>query len=1042
MKQQYSVILPISAESFQKGSKFVDYLIDFDLSKQNQQKVELVSQSPIVKMYILSNYLPEFMVKLTNQKQIQIQERKTSFENCEQRIFNVVQFSGIEVAVIAKVSPSPNRAAQVIDVVAEELDYFKGYEKDVERKLRDNFGILEKNNWQRFCPNIVAVNLNVEINIYQYGDESNVIAQFLTEIIRKYILYFYKSILLTYNVWQSMNDSELFRMNKQVLLQQQEVKLNLFQQITSLKDLQKTSYKELKKKYFKHYPNLSQSTFSTPVKQSQVSLTSSQTPTKAPQIQRKKAGMILKRGDGPIDYNWNQRYLVLDGQTLIYFKDRNDKVPRGAINLREAYISPMSTLDDREHCFYIEVEAQNNKQFYFSGETLDETEQWREEISQATTAVVQAEKRPSFVVTNTYLLTDTLPQELSKHKILTMLDDLQQQWQFRKFRNGVKIYESPIQNKNSLNWKLYLLLSIAFGISVYLKPNWLPFLMAFLVAGLSASYFNKQKAQTIRVYGRMVCDIDSTKAFRIIKNLKFKKVLDSNFVQINKTKDHNELEFTKRAKVHFIIHPIRQKQVVSKPVIIQMNLLRYRFIINNGSSFIVDILTSENNKFNMFEAYEIQRIPKVSGKGLINYYCEITCSKITTELEKYLYNKAENLSLISQTIDEERFHQFQQSIVSELSSTYIKQKSKSIVGFDEQINSITLLKNGQQLKSKRLEERVPGYRRFKEGGIECFNKEEIKAQDGLVLDLMRSAGRQLFEGRNIISFSLPVRIFEPRSMIERICDYWGFMPIYMEYALGQQDEKERFKLVVTMIIAGLYNGGRQKKPFNPILGETFQGSWQDGSSISIEHTSHHPPISHFYIEHFRKKYRFYGHFEYQAALRYNAVIGHQVGENAVEFSDGQRIAFSMPPAKVSGLIYGARLLEWYGSIKFVDQKNDMVCDIKFSEGAGMLIGRNQKPTDYFEGTLFQHNRVISKVEGSWLESISWDGIKYWDLEKIDPAYIIKSESPLPSDCRFRTDLIELSNHNLDGAQEEKTRLEIIQRRDRKLRQDYKNSKQK
>jgi len=56
-----------------------------------------------------------------------------------------------------------------------------------------------------------------------------------------------------------------------------------------------------------------------------------------------------------------------------------------------------------------------------------------------------------------------------------------------------------------------------------------------------------------------------------------------------------------------------------------MNLLRYRFIINNGSSFIVDILTSENNKFNMFEAYEIQRIPKVSGKGLVNYYCEITC---------------------------------------------------------------------------------------------------------------------------------------------------------------------------------------------------------------------------------------------------------------------------------------------------------------------------------------------------------------------------------------------------------------------------------
>ena len=34
------------------------------------------------------------------------------------------------------------------------------------------------------------------------------------------------------------------------------------------------------------------------------------------------------------------------------------------------------------------------------------------------------------------------------------------------------------------------------------------------------------------------------------------------------------------------------------------------------------------------------------------------------------------------------------------------------------------------------------------------------------------------DGKNIISVSLPVRIFEPRSTIERIIDWWGFMPIY------------------------------------------------------------------------------------------------------------------------------------------------------------------------------------------------------------------------------------------------------------------------
>lgn len=48
----------------------------------------------------------------------------------------------------------------------------------------------------------------------------------------------------------------------------------------------------------------------------------------------------------------------------------------------------------------------------------------------------------------------------------------------------------------------------------------------------------------------------------------------------------------------------------------------------------------------------------------------------------------------------------------------------------------------------------------------------------------------------------------------------------------------------------------------------------------------------------------------------------------------------MPPAKIGGLIYGARLLEWYGSIVFEDIKNGLLCDIKFSEGAGMFINRN------------------------------------------------------------------------------------------------------
>lgn len=77
------------------------------------------------------------------------------------------------------------------------------------------------------------------------------------------------------------------------------------------------------------------------------------------------------------------------------------------------------------------------------------------------------------------------------------------------------------------------------------------------------------------------------------------------------------------------------------------------------------------------------------------------------------------------------------------------------------------------------------------------------------------------EGKSVVGISLPVRIFEPRSTIERITDWWAFMPIYFRMAARTSDPVERFKLVVTAAIAGLYNGSKQQKPFNPILGETF-----------------------------------------------------------------------------------------------------------------------------------------------------------------------------------------------------------------------------
>jgi len=80
----------------------------------------------------------------------------------------------------------------------------------------------------------------------------------------------------------------------------------------------------------------------------------------------------------------------------------------------------------------------------------------------------------------------------------------------------------------------------------------------------------------------------------------------------------------------------------------------------------------------------------------------------------------------------------------------------------------------------------------------------------------------MFSGNGVVGVSLPIRIFEPRSLCERISDIWGFSHAYLDKASNiNNNPLERFKLVITFVISGLHLMVNPNKPFNPILGETY-----------------------------------------------------------------------------------------------------------------------------------------------------------------------------------------------------------------------------
>lgn len=67
---------------------------------------------------------------------------------------------------------------------------------------------------------------------------------------------------------------------------------------------------------------------------------------------------------------------------------------------------------------------------------------------------------------------------------------------------------------------------------------------------------------------------------------------------------------------------------------------------------------------------------------------------------------------------------------------------------------------------------LEGVTRYKTGGLLFNNKEDMAAQKGVAKDLLTSFGQNLLQGRSLITISLPVRIFEPRSFLQRIPDSW------------------------------------------------------------------------------------------------------------------------------------------------------------------------------------------------------------------------------------------------------------------------------
>jgi len=117
----------------------------------------------------------------------------------------------------------------------------------------------------------------------------------------------------------------------------------------------------------------------------------------------------------------------------------------------------------------------------------------------------------------------------------------------------------------------------------------------------------------------------------------------------------------------------------------------------------------------------------------------------------------------------EQVFQRKSSMENEEKQTYSGMKEAK--QYDEEIAKVDDVKRkNANITGFPLKKRMPGYERAQKGGLLCSSSEETKNQKGIVLEIIKANGKQLFQGVTPVFFSLPVKLFEPRSFLERMTE--------------------------------------------------------------------------------------------------------------------------------------------------------------------------------------------------------------------------------------------------------------------------------
>jgi hypothetical protein len=326
-------------------------------------------------------------------------------------------------------------------------------------------------------------------------------------------------------------------------------------------------------------------------------------------------------------------------------------------------------------------------------------------------------------------------------------------------------------------------------------------------------------------------------------------------------------------------------------------------------------------------------------------------------------------------------------------------------------------------------------------GVMSMTPEELSAERALDWAMLKRFTKKILS-MDLTKFSFPVGYSEPRSFLERTCDLFAFLCFdVIDRARMCGVPELRLTTLATGIIAGFHLYLQSKKPWNPVLGETYCAEWETGYQMFAEQISHHPPVSAFQILGRMGQWICNGrcNFSIKSGLMQVDVV--QGGLITLNFDDGSKFEWEFPTITVLGIVKGERYVKVAGELVVRDVANGLVCrvEIEPKKPKTRTTGlENPVATTVYGGVVDGTGKtLVTVLRGDYCGTIYVDDEEVWNI-RTDFASRPLGEPPadylLPSDSRFRIDRAMLLDKRMDDADRAKGFLEEMQRREEKLRQ--------